>query len=454
MTGIEVAVAGDVSGPVIPQSVRRLQRMLQFETVSRRGDAQTEKFAAFHVLLQELYPAVFSVLQGEHIGTALLMRWPGTDASRPGALLMAHSDVVEASDGWRHPPFAGEIAEGFLWGRGALDNKHCLCGLLEAAEALIAEGFAPACDLYLLTTCNEEIMGEDAALVAETLRARDVRLSLVLDEGGAMVEKPLPGLDGWFAMVGLMEKGSGNLRFTARSTGGHSSTPGRGTPIPRLAAFVNRVERKPPFPCKITEPVRSLFRAAAPHMAMPYRLLFGHLKLFGPLLARVMPLVSNEGNALLRTTVAFTMARGSDGPNVIPQQASVVANLRFHLHQNMERSLAHMRALANRYGLEMELMDGHDCSAAASADDPAYKRVQAVIEASFPGVRVLPYVMLGASDSRHFCELCDCVLRFAPFRMTKELLATVHGVDERIPLEAMPQAADFYARMMREAAKR
>ena len=171
---------------------------------------------------------------------------------------MAHSDVVPAAGEWDHPPFAGEIADGCVWGRGAMDTKGSLCALFNAVEELLAEGFTPPCDVYLASSNNEEIMGDGAPNTVTWLTDHGVKLDLVLDEGGAVIEAPMPGLNGKYAMLGVLEKGYADVRFTAVSAGGHSSTPPKGTPLARLAAFVNRVETRPPFPVKITPPVKAM----------------------------------------------------------------------------------------------------------------------------------------------------------------------------------------------------
>ena len=325
-----------------------------------------------------------------------------------------------------------------------MDTKGSLCAIFEAAEELLGKGFVPACDVYIASSCNEEIMGDGAPRTAQLLREQGVNLVLVLDEGGAIVKAPMPGLTGRYAMLGVLEKGYADVRFVARSSGGHSSTPPKGTPIARLAAFVDHVEKHPPFRKRITPPVRRMFATLAPDMRFPYRLLFGNLWLFGPLLKALLPGISSQANAMLTTTCAFTMAQGSGAPNVIPESASVTANLRFMIHQGMEDSLQALEKLAARYDLEMEVLEGHGCSPVADMESPYYRYVEDCVRRVFPGTGVSPYIMVGGTDARHYAADCPCAIRFAPMVISAQQMASVHARDENLDVEAVAGAVAFY----------
>lgn len=422
--------------------------MIRCETISVRESGPAEKFARYRAELEQLFPLVHERLERTLIGDAMLFKWRGTDPARGAVVLMAHSDVVPAAGEWDHPPFAGEIADGCVWGRGAMDTKGSLCALFNAVEELLAEGFMPPCDVYLASSNNEEIMGDGAPNTVTWLTDHGVKLDLVLDEGGAVIEAPMPGLDGKYAMLGVLEKGYADVRFTAVSAGGHSSTPPKGTPLARLAAFVNRVETRPPFPVKITPPVKAMFAAMAPDMAFPFRLLFGNLWLFGPLLKRVIPKVSGQAGALLHTTCAFTMAQGSDAPNVIPAEASVTANLRFMVHQGREASLQALEKLANKYGLRMEVLYACDCSPVVDVHSAGYAYIRQCVREVFPEAGIAPYVMLGGTDAKHYAKVCDCALRFAPTVLTPQQLASMHARNENLSVDALARAVAFYRRVL------
>ncbi|HIW73697.1 MAG TPA: M20/M25/M40 family metallo-hydrolase [Firmicutes bacterium] len=427
---------------------RALSEMIRCETVNPRGSDSSAKFARFREVLAGCFPRVHAELEQILIGDTLLLKWKGRDPQRGAIALLAHSDVVEASGEWKHPPFGGVIADGCVWGRGAMDNKGNLCALLSAAEELLAEGFVPPCDVYIASSNNEETMGDGAPNTVEYLKKQGVRLDLVIDEGGAVVQAPMPGLRGSYAMMGIMEKGYADVRFTARSGGGHSSTPPKGTPLARLAAFVNHVEKHPPFKMRFTPPVKAMFRELAPWMDFPFRLLFGNLWLFGPLLKLAMPMVSGQAAALLKTTCVFTMAEGSGAPNVIPASASVTANLRFMVHQAREASLDALRRLADRYGLEMEVLYSSDCSPVTDTESERFRFVRRCVEEVFPEAPVAPYVMLGGTDSRHYSGLCPCVVKFGPSVLTPQQLASMHAKDENFGVEALARAVSFFRRVL------
>ena len=437
-----------VDGEKAAKYAKDLSRMIRCETISVRESGPAEKFARYRAELEQLFPLVHERLERTLIGGAMLFKWRGTDPARGAVVLMAHSDVVPAAGEWDHPPFAGEIADGCVWGRGAMDTKGSLCALFNAVEELLAEGFTPPCDVYLASSNNEEIMGDGAPHTVTWLTDHGVKLDLVLDEGGAVIEAPMPGLNGKYAMLGVLEKGYADVRFTAVSAGGHSSTPPKGTPLARLAAFVNRVETRPPFPVKITPPVKAMFAAMAPDMAFPFRLLFGNLWLFGPLLKRVIPKVSGQAGALLHTTCAFTMAQGSDAPNVIPAQASVTANLRFMVHQGREASLQALEKLANKYGLRMEVLYACDCSPVVDVHSAGYAYIRQCVREVFPEAGIAPYVMLGGTDAKHYAKVCDCALRFAPTVLTPQQLASMHASNENLSVDALARAVAFYRRVL------
>ena len=437
-----------VDGEKAAKYAKDLSRMIRCETISVRESGPAEKFARYRAELEQLFPLVHERLERTLIGDAMLFKWRGTDPARGAVVLMAHSDVVPAAGEWDHPPFAGEIADGCVWGRGAMDTKGSLCALFNAVEELLAEGFTPPCDVYLASSNNEEIMGDGAPNTVTWLTDHGVKLDLVLDEGGAVIEAPMPGLNGKYAMLGVLEKGYADVRFTAVSAGGHSSTPPKGTPLARLAAFVNRVETRPPFPVKITPPVKAMFAAMAPDMAFPFRLLFGNLWLFGPLLKRVIPKVSGQAGALLHTTCAFTMAQGSDAPNVIPTEASVTANLRFMVHQGREASLQALEKLANKYGLRMEVLYACDCSPVVDVHSAGYAYIRQCVREVFPEAGIAPYVMLGGTDAKHYAKVCDCALRFAPTALTPQQLASMHARNENLSVDALARAVAFYRRVL------
>jgi len=327
----------------------KLSRMVQIETISDRNDPAIEKFLVFHKLLEELFPKVFATCEKVEIDGNLLLKWKGKSSTDP-IMLISHMDVVEATGEWKYPPFSGKIAEGKVWGRGSADTKCSLMAFLQAAEEMISEGYVPACDIYMGSSCTEEIGGTGAPKLAKWLKEHGVHLFMLCDEGGSIIQDPIGGVKGHFAAVGIFEKGYGDVKFIARSNGGHASAPGQNTPIPRLAKFISAVEKKTPFRVAFTPAVNAMFTRIAPYVGnFGLRLVMANLWLFRPLLKKVMPMISPQAAAMLQTTIAFTMQSGSAGYNVLPQEASVCANMRYIPHQGTDESIEVITELAKKF---------------------------------------------------------------------------------------------------------
>ncbi|MDO4520962.1 MAG: M20/M25/M40 family metallo-hydrolase, partial [Erysipelotrichaceae bacterium] len=390
-----------------------LSKMVQCNTTSYDSVRDPERFEAFHQLLEQLFPLVHKHLEKTDIDGNLLFYWKGTSHDKP-IVLMSHQDVVPAEGEWIHEPFSGDIADGKVWGRGTSDTKCSVFGFFQAVEELLAEGIAPPQDIYLSSSCTEEWAGDGCPKIVAELSRRGVKPYLVCDEGGGIISEPVGGVPGNFAMVGVFEKGKADLRFTARSNGGHASAPKKGSPIARLAAFVSSVEKHDPFRKQMLPEVRSMFAELAPYASFPLKLVFGNLWLFGPILNMAMPAISAQGAAMLKTTIAFTMQSGSDAYNVMPQEATLGANMRFIPHQGMEESLSNIKKRAEEYGLSTEVFHAVDYSKATDIHGDAFRYVTDRIKETFPGLPVSPYVMTGATDARFYQDICDNIVRFAP----------------------------------------
>ena len=425
-----------------------LSKMIQVDTTSHAGGDDPARFRAFHKTLAELFPRVFSQLEKTEIDGNLLFYWKGRSQEKP-ILLMSHQDVVPAEGAWSHAPFSGDIADGKVWGRGASDTKCSVMAFFEAAEQLLAEGYTPPTDVYLASSCTEEWAGDGAPKLVAELQRRGVELFLVCDEGGAIISEPIGGIPGNFAMVGVFEKGKADVKFTARSTGGHASAPTANTPIARLSAFVTDVEKHAPFRKKFLPEVTAMFTRLAPYAPFGLRLVMGNLWLFAPLMKVVLPRVSAQAGAMLRTTIAFTMQSGSDAYNVLPQEATLGANMRFIPHQGEQESLAIIRRLAEKHGLEMEVVHTNDYSEPVDIHGEAFRQVERVIGETFPGLPVSPYVMTGATDAHFYQEICDSCVRFAPVIYGPEQMKGMHGINENIEYSCLPGAVDFYKNLIR-----
>jgi len=426
---------------------QKLSKMIQCETVSRVGDSQREKFLGFHKVLEELFPLVHQKLEKTEIDGNLLFYWKGEHHDKP-IVLMSHQDVVPAEGVWEHEPFSGDIADGKVWGRGTADTKASVMAFFQACEELLAQGYTPRQDVYLASSCTEEVGGPGATTLVNELTSRGVKPFMVCDEGGAIIKDPIGGVNGNCAMMGVFEKGKADVKFTARSSGGHASAPPRNSPIARLSAFANSVEKKSPFRKKIMPEVATMLEALAPYATFPMKLLFGNLWLFGPVLKIAMPFVSGQAAAMLQTTCAFTMQKGSDACNVLPQEANLWANMRFIPHQGMEESLALIRQRAEKYGLEMEVEECGDFTPPVDIHGEAWQQAEAAVKQTFPGLPVSPYVMTGATDCTFWQGICDSCIRFAPVIYGPEQMKGMHGLNENISVDCLPGAVDFYKNLI------
>lgn len=429
---------------------KKLSKMIQYETVSCREDPQVEKFRGFHKVLEELFPTVFSKLEKIEIDGNLLMKWKGTNSSLAPIILISHLDVVAAEGEWKYPPFSGKIADGKVWGRGTADIKEGVMCFYQAVEELLKEGYQPKCDVYLGSSCTEEIGGDGAPKLANYFKKNGIQLFMLCDEGGGIVQDPIGGVKGNFAAIGIFEKGYGDLKFIARSRGGHSSTPPKNTPIARLGQFEAYVEKHNPFKVKFSPAVEGMFKSLAPYCAkFGLKMVMYNLWLFKPLLAKLLPIVSREAAAMLQTTLAFTMQKGSDGYNIIPQEAWVTANMRYIPHQKMKESNDLVAAIAKKFDLETEVLYENDPSASLDLNGKAYDMVCRATNKIFPGIGIMPYVVTGGTDSRFYGDVCDNCVRFSPINMGPEQLASMHGIDENIEQGTLPGGVDFYKEIIK-----
>ena len=427
---------------------QKLSKMIQYDTTSHANVHEEEKFLGFHKVLEELFPLVHEKLERTVIDGNLLYYWKGKSSEKP-ILLMSHQDVVPAEGEWLHEPFSGDIADGKVWGRGASDTKCSVMAFFEAVEELLREGYTPECDVYLASSCTEEWAGDGAPKIVEELKRRGVEFFIVCDEGGGIISEPIGGIKGNFAMVGVFEKGKADVKFTARSAGGHASAPAKNTPIARLAAFVNEVETHTPFKKKFLPEVSAMFARLAPYAPFGLKLVMGNLWLFAPVMKPVLGKISAQAGAMLQTTIAFTMQSGSDAYNVLPQEATLGANMRFIPHQGEKESLEIIKTLAAKHGLETEIIHSNDYTEPVDINGEAFRLVEKVIGETFPGLPVSPYVMTGATDAQFYQPICPSCIRFAPVIYGPEQMRGMHGLNENIEYNCLPGAVRFYRNLIK-----
>ena len=424
---------------------KKLSEMVKVPTISLRGNTDLSEFYKLHEVMKNNFPLIFSKLECTEIEGNLLFRWPGKDPKRNGLLLMGHQDVVTADEpNWEKDPFSGEIVDGNIHGRGAMDCKSTVFSEFQAIEELLAEGFEPPCDIYLATAVDEEISGDGAPKLVNYLKEKGVHLDVAMDEGGAILKDQLPTMNGWCAAIGLLEKGYIDLKVIAKGKGGHSSTPKSNTPLARLSKFVADIEKDKPFKAEISGAVYAMLTEAAPYLGFPLRMVLGNMWLFKGLLTKVLPMVSPMCNAFVKTTFCCTMAEGSQTPNVIPSEAYIVCNLRTSPHQNVEESLAVLKKYADKYDLEFEIIHARNASNTVDYKGEEFGYLKKCLNECYPDAGVIPYLMTGGTDCRHYEAVADNCLRFCPIKMSNEQLAAMHAANESIGVKEVANCVKFY----------
>lgn len=434
-----------------------LSQAIRFQTISREEGvvSNPEQFVALQAFLQTTYPLTHAAFTREMVaGHSVLYTLTGSDASLPPILLMAHQDVVPVEEGteddWDAPPFEGVIRGGEVIGRGADDDKGSLITIFEATEALLAQGFRPRRGVILFFGHDEETLGSGAAAAAALLRQRNIHPWFVLDEGGGVVmDNPVIG--GPAAVIGIAEKGYLTVHLIARAEGGHSSRPLRDTAAERLSRAILAV-RAHPFPGGLQEgPAMLMIEGLAPRLDYMSRAAVANMWLFRPLVEHTVA-STPEGDAMLRTTIAPTMIAGGTKENVLPQEMRATVNLRLHPRDNIDRALAHLRRSVR--GIEGVTVETHGTpnnpSAVSDVNSDSYHLLTAVTQAHVPAnAPIAPYLVGGATDSRHFVGVAGNVYRFTPEWATVAEFSRAHGTNERISVENLGRMATFYAQLLR-----
>jgi carboxypeptidase PM20D1 len=443
---------------VAPDSaLAHLAGALRIPTVSRSryADTDTVPFDQLQAYLQRTFPLVHHGLKRQTVNHyGLLYEWPGTDPARKPLLLLAHQDVVPVLPGtegqWTRPPFAGQQAGGYLYGRGALDDKLNVLGQLEAVEALLRGGFRPQRTVLLAFGHDEETLGQrGAAALAALLQTQHPQLEMVLDEGGLVKADGVAGLAQPVALVGVSEKGYLTLELSATGPGGHSSMPPALTSVGRVAAAVARLEAAP-FPARLDGGVSGLLAYLAPAVPFGKRLVFANQWLFGGLIKQSLAATAS-GNAALRTTTAPTIIRGGEKDNVLPSGATATVNFRLLPGDSVAAILRRVREIINDPLVQVKMVgEGRAASPVSGTDNAAFAALHRTIKSVFPQALVAPYVVVGATDARAYASLCpQATYRFMPVLMDQAAIESLHGTNERLRPGAYQQAIRFYAALIR-----
>ena len=445
------------AGPAVDRAVaERLGEAIRFRTISWGDrDIDHQAFDDFAAFLERAYPAAHQAMTRETInGHSLLYRWKGSAAAAPVGFI-AHIDVVPVEpgteSGWTHGAFDGIVADGAVWGRGAMDNKGQLIAMMEAAERLAASGFVPSTDVYFLFGHDEELGGvAGAGEIRKALDARGVRFAFTLDEGSGLVQGLIPGVAAPVALISTAEKGSTTLKFTAHAAGGHSSAPGKDTAVSLVSRAVLAVNDDP-YPPVIDDDMTAFIHAIAPELPFGMRLALANLWLTRPLIASALA-EDRTTAAALRTTTAPTMIEGGVKVNVLPQTASAVVNYRIHPRDSVAGVMARAKKQIDAEHVTVEALGGVEPSPQSSTSSAAYEAIRSATADVYGGVPVAPFLTLQGTDTRHYVGAAEDNYRFTPFVYGKDDLARIHGTDERLKIEDLIRGVSWYEALIRRVA--
>jgi carboxypeptidase PM20D1 len=442
-------------------ATERLAKSIPFQTISHQDPAKMDApvFEAFRAYLEQSFPQVHAKLQRELInGHSLLYTWQGSDAALKPAVFLGHYDVVpidEGSEGdWTQPAFEGIVADGYIWGRGAIDDKSTVVGLLEAAEALVADDFQPKRTIMLAFGHDEEVGGpHGAANIAAALKEREIEAWFTLDEGSGIVEGIVPGIKGPIALISLGEKGYVTLELTVESSGGHSSQPPPQTTLGIISRAIVALEENQ-MPARLEGPLLNMLDHAGPEMDLPFRIIMTNLWLFKPLLKMVLE-SQPATNAAIRTTTAPTILRAGTKDNVLPARATAAVNFRILPGDTVEDVLAHAKQVIDDERVTVAILDAHEAinpSPVAEQDTDAYRAIERAVREVMTDVPVAPSLTLAGTDTKHFYEVAENNYRLQPLVFTNEDLAGIHGTNERVGVENYLRAIRIWAQIMRVSA--
>jgi carboxypeptidase PM20D1 len=431
----------------------RLAEAIRYRTLSNQSvdDLDAEAFEGFIEWVAQTYPSVQENLSLARFGYTLLYRWQGRDPSLQPVLLTGHYDVVPVIPGteskWQVGPFAGEIKDGIIWGRGALDDKSGVIGILEAVTFLLDQGAQPERTVYLSFGHDEEVGGSrGAGAVTQHLRDQGIQLAWSLDEGSFLFDGLFPGVEPLMAPINVAEKGSLTLDVVALAAGGHSSMPPSTTAVGKLAKAVTKLESNP-VPGGLSGLSGAMFEEISRHMPFGQRLLFANSWLFSGLLDSVLSQVT-FANAMLRTTTAPTMLSGSVKTNVLPIEAIATVNFRIHPRDSAESVTAYVSDLLASDDIEIRPRGGVNASAVSSWESAGFTAIQKSLGEVHSDVVSMPGLMIAGSDSKHYGQVADDAYRFNPFIVTQADLTGFHGTNEKISVNNLANGVRAYIRIL------
>jgi carboxypeptidase PM20D1 len=449
---------GKIEGEIISidevKASQNLAASIRFKTISYQDKEKfpDEEFNNFIKWAAVTYPEFHHVMEIDQLEHSLLFKWQGSDSTLAPILFEGHHDVVPIIPGtenlWQENPFAGVISNNRIWGRGTLDDKSGVIGLMEAATYLIKQNLKPKRTVYFSFGHDEEVGGSGAALITSKLKEEGVQLHWSLGEGSFVNKGFFPGIDKFVAPINVAEKGSANLMIVAKAKGGHSSTPPQRTAVTILAEALVKLEKEP-LPGSLEGLSAAMFNEVSKHMPFGYRFLFANRWLFGGVLDSQLsstPVI----NAMIRTTTAPTMLNGSVKSNVLPIEATALINFRLHPRDTTESVTDHVIRVVGSNDVEVRFLGGREASEISSWDSPGFKIVSSSLEKVYGEIVSVPGLMIAASDTRHYSTIAENSFRFNPFFIVPEDMTGIHGTNESIAVDSFISGIKTYVEIIRE----
>ena len=419
----------------------RLGEMIRCETVSHKECFDDTEFKKLRDVVEKLFPEIHKRCEKLNFSDdCWVYRLKGADHNR-NIMLMSHHDVVGAEGEWMHPPFCGQVFDGVLWGRGAVDTKTPLFAELQALEELLKEGYEPPCNVYIGSSHNEEIGGDGIPKALEYFEKEGITFETILDEGGAIIDPPLAGMECKCAMLAVHEKGIHRLVFTAGEGTSHKGlTANTNTPVARMSAFIAEVNEKKPFITRLYPQVKAMLTHLCPYTPFVFRLVLGNLWCFGGIIKTLMPKLNPQAGAMVGTSCSFHEIKGSyDDKKCIAK-----ATLRYVNDKDFEKDLVEIEKIANKYGIEITEGENNEYHKPADMNKPQFSYTRECIAEIFPHVASASYILPAGTDARHLSDICDCVIRFAPITMNAQQFGSVHSENENIDVQVIGEAVAFY----------
>lgn len=441
-----------------PSAVSHFSQALQFKTVSTDdpADLDSTQFRGFAQFLVETYPLSDSLLNKKTFNDfSFLYHWPGTASELKPIVLIAHLDVVPVIErnlpDWREDPFGGRIVRDTVWGRGAIDDKNVVISLLESVELLLKQGYQPRRGIYLAIVHDEEIGGiMGAKPIADYLKSQKVEVEYVLDEGGYITQGIIPGIEPDLALIGIAEKGFLSLEMKVKIQGGHSSIPNDETAIDVLAKAVSTLKEHP-FPARITPPIEGFIQYVGPELPFIKKVVFANSFMLKSLIISAYE-KKTSGNALVRTTTAPTLFHSGVKDNVVPQLATATVNFRILPGETIESVIDYVKTTIN--DKRISLVPGafrSEPSEVSSIESWSFQTLHRTIAETYPKVLLSPYLMVGATDSRHFSDLAKDIYRFTPIRINSKNIKSFHGLNECLPVRELENSIRFYVQLIKNS---